>query len=296
MFKTLRKLVREPLVHFLLIGVGVYAAYGLFAAGDEESDARRITVSAADIQALGDQWTGLWGRPPTPEELAGVVRDYVRTQILYREALAMGLDQDDMVIERRLAQKVELLAQGLITPDDPSEEELRGWYETHLDDYLQPNLYTVKHVFFDPDKRGETTLDDAEAALRKLTALDSVPDDFATYGDRFMLQSYYPSRTDLELRKLFGGGFVEQIIKLEPNVWHGPILSGYGTHVVMVTDIVEAPMPEFEVVEERVREDWLKAQIDEMSERFVNNLIARYEVDVEEVSVPVTVPASGANR
>jgi len=296
LFEKLRKLAREPLVHFLLIGVGIYAAYGLFAAGEDESDERRITVKATDVQALGDQWTRLWGRPPTQEELAGVIRDHVRTQILYREAVAMGLDRGDLVIERRLAQKVELLAQGLITPEDPGEEELRAWYDTHLDDYTQPKLYTVTHVFFDPDKRDATTLDDAEAALEKLSSLDAVPENFASYGDRFMLQNYYPSRTELELRKLFGGGFVEQIVELELDEWHGPILSGYGTHLVRVTEIVEAPAPLFEAVEARVREEWLKAQIDEMSERFVDNLIARYEIDVEEVSVPITVPGTGAGQ
>lgn len=187
MFDKLKKLAREPLVHFLLIGVGIYAAYGMFGASEEEGDERRITVTAGDVQSLTDQWIRLWRRPPTEEELAGVVRDHVRTQILYREAVAMGLDQGDLVIERRLAQKVELLAQGLITPEDPTDEELRAWYDANQGDYKQPDLYTVTHVFFDPDRREASTLVDAEAALETLSTLDSVPEDFANYGDRFML-------------------------------------------------------------------------------------------------------------
>ncbi len=296
MLEKLKRIAREPLMHFLLIGVGIYTAYGLLAAGEDESDERRITVSASDVQALGDQWTRLWGRPPTQEELAGTVRDHVRTQILYKEAMAMGLDKGDFVIERRLAQKVELLAQGLITPEDPGEEELRAWYDTHQENYRQPDLYTITHVFFDPDKRDATTLDDAAVALERLSALDSVPDDFASYGDRFMLQNYYPGRTELELRKLFGRGFVEQIVNLEPGIWHGPVLSGYGTHLVMISDVLRPPVPAFEAVEVQVREEWFKTQIDEMSDRFVDNLIARYEIDVEEVSVPITVPGSGARQ
>jgi len=294
--EKLRILAREPLVHFLLIGAGIYFAYGLFAAGDDNDNERRITISAGEIEALDDQWTKLWGRPPTEEELMDVVRDRVRTQILYREAVAMGLDKGDLVIERRLAQKVELLAEGLITPEDPTEEQLRERYEANKEEYKQPDLYTVMHVFFDPDERDETTLDDAAAALEELNALGSVPTDYASYGDRFMLRSYYPSRTELELRKLFGRGFVEQIVNLESDVWHGPVLSGYGTHLVMVTDVVRSPVPEFEAMAVQVREEWLQAQIDEMSERFVNNLVARYEIDVEDFSIPITVPGTGAAK
>ena len=296
MLEKLKRIAREPLLHFLLIGMGIYAAYGLFAAGEYDSDERRITVSASDVQVLGDQWARLWGRPPTQEELAGVVSDHVRTRILYKEAMAMGLDKGDLVIERRLAQKVELLAQGLITPEDPGEEELRAWYDTHGENYKQPDLYTVTHVFFDPDKRDATTLDDAHAALERLRNLDHVPADLTSYGDRFMLQNYYPQRTELELRKLFGAGFVDQIIELEPDTWHGPVLSGYGAHLVMISDVLRPPVPAFEAVEERVREEWFKTQIDEMSDRFVDNLIARYEIDVEEVVVPVTVPGTGVRQ
>jgi len=292
----LKNLAREPLVHFLLIGVGIYAAYGIFGAGEEAGDERRITVTARDIEELTDHWMRLWQRPPTEEELADVVRDHVRTRILYREAVAMGLDQGDLVIERRLAQKVELLAQGLITPEDPTDEELRAWYDANQGDFKQPDLYTVTHVFFDPDRREETILEDAEAALAKLSALDVVPEDFANYGDRFMLQNFYPGRTEHELRNLFGGGFVERIITLEPDRWHGPVLSGYGTHLVHISDIVRPPVAAFETAKPQIREQWLKAKIDELSDKFIDNLIARYEIEVEEVEVPITVPEAGASQ
>ena len=154
-------------------------------------------------------------RPPTEEELAGLLRDHIRTRILYREAVAMGLDQGDLVIERRLAQRLEMLAQGLITPEDPTEEELVEWYEANVEAFKTPDVYTLRHVFFDPDKRGTATLEDAEAVLANLQAMDEVPERFAAYGDRFMLQSYYPARSEVELRKLFGGGFVERIERIE---------------------------------------------------------------------------------
>jgi hypothetical protein len=289
----LKQFVREPLVHFLLIGVGVYALYGVLASGDDADNERVVTVSAGDIQSLADQWTRLWNRPPTEEELAGAIRDQVRVQILYREALNMGLDNGDVVIERRLAQKVELLARSLITPGEPTDDELKAWYADNPEAFKQPDLYTLAQIFFDPDKRDATTLDDARAALEKLSGLAQVPADFASYGDRFMLQNYYPQRTELELRRLFGAGFVDQIVELEPDTWHGPILSGYGTHLVMIAEVLLSPPPAFEEVKLQIKEQWTAEQTLELSERFIDELVSRYEVDVEETEVPLTVPGRG---
>ena len=294
MIEKLKRLAREPLVHFLLIGAGIYGFYGFLASGNDSDDDRVVTVSAGDIQSLADQWTRLWNRPPTEEELSGAIRDQVRVQILYREALNMGLDSGDVVIERRLAQKVELLARGLITPGEPTEEALRAWYAENPEAFKQPDLFTVTQVFFDPDKRAATTLDDARAALERLRNLDEVPADLMNYGDRLMLQNYYPQRTELELRRVFGAGFVDQIVKLEPGTWHGPILSGYGTHLVMINEVILSPPPSFEDVKPQIREQWTAEQVEELSERFINELVSRYEVDVEETEVPLTVPNRGA--
>jgi hypothetical protein len=217
-------------------------------------------------------------------------------QVLHREAVAMGLDVGDRVIERRLAQKVEFLANSLITPEEPSDEALKAWYATHPNRFKEPDLYTITHIFFNPDKREENTLDAARAGLDELNALNELPSDYSEYGDRFMLQSYYPNSSELELSKLFGSRFAEQVIELEPGIWHGPVLSGYGTHLVMVTDVLLSPPPAYDVVEARIKEAWLAEQIDDLSKRFIDNLIARYEIVVEETEVPITVPASRAAR
>lgn len=296
MIEKLKAWAREPLVHFLLIGVLIYALFALFAGDSGSDDERTITVTAGDIQALTDQWTRVWRRPPTEEELARILRDHVRVQILYREAVAMGLDKGDTVIERRLAQKVELLAQSLVAPEEPTDEVLQAWYAENAERFRQPDVYTVTHVFFDPDKRDATTLDDAKALLAQFKASEEPPTDVTDYGDRFMLQNYYPNRSEIELRKLFGSGFTDQIIKLEPGIWHGPILSGYGTHLVLVNDKTVATQPPFDVVREQVREMWLREQVNELSERFIDNLVSRYDIVVEETAVPLTIPGSGGSQ
>ncbi len=294
LIEKLKRMAREPLVHFLLIGAGIYGIYGMFAAGEAGNDERTVTVTSGEIQALTDQWRRTWNRPPTEDELAGIIRNRVRVQILHREALAMGLDKGDTVIERRLAQKVEFLAQGLITPEEPSDEELIDWYAANSARFKQPDLYTITQIFFDPDKREATTLDDAKAALDKLNALDRLPPDVSDYGDRLMLKNYYPNISKPELGKLFGTAFAEQVIELEPGAWHGPILSGYGTHLVLVTDITLVPLPAFDDIEELIKEKWMAEQIAELSERFIDSLLSRYEVIVEETEVPVTMPRTGA--
>lgn len=293
MFEKLKRLAREPLVHFLLIGGAIYALYGNYVGGEKYDNERTVTVTSGEIQALTDQWTRLWTRPPTNEELAGMIRDHVRTQILFREAVAMGLDDGDTVIERRLAQKVEFLAQGLITPDEPSDEELTDWYAENSDQFKQPDLYTVTHIFFDPEKREEATLDDAIAVLDELEVLDELPSNYNGYGDRLMLKNYYPNRSELELGNLFGAGFVDQIIKLEPGSWHGPVLSGYGTHLVLVNDVLRVPLPTYEDIKKRIKEKWMAEQIAELSERFIANLISRYDIVVEQTRVSIAILGSG---
>ena len=147
---------------------------------------------------------------------------------------------------------------------------------------------------FDPDKREETTLDDAKAALDALHMLDEFPANYDAYGDRFMLQYVYSNRSEQELRSVFGSGFAEQIVDLELGVWQGPVQSGYGTHLVLVNAVALAAQPAFDDIKAQLKEEWMAEQITELSERFIDNLVARYEVEVEEIDMPITSPGSRA--
>ena len=275
------KFFREPLVHFMASGVVIFALYGFFRLPDAALEERAITITAAEVNWLTDTWQKRWNRPPTPEERKGLVDQYLREVILSREALAMGLDQNDTVIRRRLAQKLEFLSQDLLRPKSPSEGELRAYFETNIDRYQPPDLITLTHVFFDPDKRGDRTLEDAETVKAKLIALKEPPQDARSFGDPFMLQSYYPERSKAELAKLFGRGFAGPVFKLEPQKWHGPVLSGYGTHLVYVHDRQEAQPPVFADVKEQVRQQWESDKREQLNEQFVASIVARYDVTIE---------------
>jgi peptidyl-prolyl cis-trans isomerase C len=230
---------------------------------------------------LAEMWQKKWNRSPSDAEMVGLVRDHLRETVLYREAVAMGLDKDDVIIRRRMAQKLEFLAQDLIQPEEPTAAELQAFFQENIDRYQIPPLLTFTHVFLDPDKRGDDTLADAEKLKAELIENATVPDEASDLGDRFMLQAYYPERDEAELAKLFGGEFASSIMALESEKWHGPVLSGYGTHLVYVHARLESPPPTFEQVADRVREDLVNAEREKLNQEYIDSLLARYNVVID---------------
>jgi peptidyl-prolyl cis-trans isomerase C len=279
------KFFREPLVHFLAIGAVLFVIYAYWGQPAGEEQGKSITITAGEIEWLSNSWQKRWNRPPTQQEREGIINQYLKEMILYREALAMGLDRDDTIIRRRLAQKLEFLSQDLISPTPPAEEELKAYFIEHMGRYQQPDLITFTHVFFDPDKRGDQTLKDAETVKAELIALQQPAQDGRSFGDQFMLQSYFPERSEAEVAKLFGSGFAGPVFELEPQQWHGPVLSGYGTHLVYVHDLWKAPPPDFTEFEEQVKQDWGNDQREKLNDQFLASLMGRYDVTIEEVPI-----------
>jgi len=276
------KLLREPLLHFMFIGAAIYLLYGVFAETLPEADDKTIVVTAGEIEWMQTSWQKRWNRPPTAAEFDGLVQQYIKETVLYREALTMGLNQHDQVIRRRLAQKLEFLAKDLVALTPPTEKELQSYFESHLDRYQEPTRYTFTQVFIDPDKRGDTTLEDAEVIKATLVAQGEAIEDAGALGDDFMLQNYYPEKDQSEIQKHFGSGFAESLIELSTGQWHGPVLSGYGVHLVYVSNIIEPPAPVFAEVRERVVQDWTMDRSEELNEQFYANLRDRYTVVIEE--------------
>lgn len=290
MRKVFFRLLREPLLHFVAIGACIYLLYGYYGQQEPEAQDRIVTVTAGEIAWLTESWEKKWNRPPTPAEREGLIKQYTREIVLYREALAMGLDQDDTVIRRRMVQKLEFLSQDLIRPQPPTEEQLRAYFEQHIDRYRPPDIATMTQFFLDPDKRGDQTLKDAEVIKAELEALEDFTVAGRNLGDPIMLQTYYPERSEAELARLFGAEFARSVFGLEPERWHGPVLSGYGVHLVYVHLRQTAPPPEFAQVEESVRQDWEDEKRAELNKQFIDGVLARYEVIVEDGT-----PDAGAN-
>jgi len=202
--------------------------------------------------------------------------------VYYREALAMGLDRDDTIIRRRLAQKVEFLVQDLVATTPPTEAELERYFAEHPERYELPALTTFTHVFVDPDVHEDETHAVAAAVGAKLRALDPPTEGLDAIGDRFLLQRYYPERSEAEVTKLFGGGFARSLAELPPGRWEGPVLSGYGMHWVFVEARSDAELPPFDSVRERVAQDWEDERRLRFNEDYVARLRERYEIVIED--------------
>jgi hypothetical protein len=269
----------------MFIGVAIYLLYSVFADPLPEGNDKTIVVSAGEIEWMQTSWQKRWNRPPTAEEFDGLIQQYIKETVLYREALTMGLNQHDQVIRRRLAQKLEFLAKDLVALTPPTEEELQAYFDEHRDRYREPVRYTFTQVFIDPDKRGDATLADAETIKATLIAQGDAIEDAGALGDDFMLQNYYPDKDPLEIRKYFGSGFAESLVELSPGLWHGPVLSGYGVHLVYVSNVTAPPAPVFAELRERVTLDWKAERGEELNEKFYASLRDRYTIVIEAPAV-----------
>jgi hypothetical protein len=267
----------------LIIGAGIYGAYALFGAPEEDYRDNIILVDSNRIGAMISEWESRWQRPPTRKEIDGLIQQYIKEDVLYRQAVAMGLNEDDPITRRRMAQKLEFLTSDLAQMQLPSEGELEQFFQENMESYRNPDTISFSYIFIDPDARGDATLDEAAEILAQLKALGEPDEEALQMGDRFMLQNYFASATEFDIRRQLGTGFSEAVMELEPGQWHGPVLSGYGVHLVYVYTIQVALPPVFENVQARVLEDWHAVKREEFNEQFLESLKARYEIVVDEL-------------
>src|SRR5262245_5931765 len=219
-----------------------------------------------------------WRRDPTPEELNRLVENRVQEEVLYREGLALGLDKGDTIVKRRMAQKMQFLAEDVAAAHEPSKDELQSWYEKNRDAFTQPPRLSFRHLYFSPDRRGARTRDDAAHALPKLTGEPQSTRLAATLADRFMFQDYYRERGPESLAKEFGPKFALAVTKLPSGSWQGPIESGYGWHLVFVDTILPRRVPAFEEIEPDVKLAWLAEQKTKAWENAYREMRTKYTV------------------
>ena len=283
MSNRLIRLFTEPLIQFLIIGACIYGAYALFGAPEEDFRDTRVHVDSARINAFISEWESRWNRPPTREEIDGLIQSYIKEDVLYRQAVVMGLNEDDPITRRRMAQKLEFLTSDLAMMVQPQEGELEQYFSENSELYRAPDRMTFSQVFFNPDARGKTTLEEAAKALVQLQAAGVPTEESMQVGDGFMLQSDFVSVTPTEAARQMGTGFVEAVVQLEPGAWHGPVLSGYGVHLVYMYSYEKSPIAVFEEVQAAVLENWQLEQRDKFNADFLENLKTRYEIVIDEI-------------
>ena len=273
------KLLREPLVHFLILGAMLF---GVFALLGERSSARtgQIVVTPGHIEHLTVSFTRTWQRPPTAPELAGLIEDYIREEVLYREAVAMGLDRDDTIVRRRLRQKLEFLTEETAETAPPSDAELQTFLQQHADAFrVEPRL-AFQHVYLSRDRRGDAIDTEARELLAQLTT--GAATDTAALGDPFLLPHAFVLLSRNEITRLFGDAFATRLQHLEPGRWLGPIESAYGLHLVFIHERTDGRLPALDEVRQAVQREWLAARRKALNEQFYQHLRARYTVVVEQ--------------
>jgi peptidyl-prolyl cis-trans isomerase C len=275
----MKRCLREPLVHFLLIGLVLFSVYGYMNRnrnGVESS--RQIALTPDDLRQMDMYFVSQWNRQPTPDEFQAMVEDKIREEVLYREALAMGLDKDDTIVKRRMAQKMQFLAEDVAAAHEPSTDELKAWFERNKEKFALPSRYSFRHLYFSPDKRGKNAQEDAAKALAKITGQPENSKLADSLADQFMFQDYYGDKTSEQLAKEFGPEFAVAVSKLKSGSWQGPIESGYGWHLVFVDSVIPGRIPAFEEIEPDVKTAWLGEQKQQAWDKAYKEMRAKYTV------------------
>jgi peptidyl-prolyl cis-trans isomerase C len=286
----MKRLLREPLVHFLLLGAILFGVYAAVAGGRGDAEqSKQIRLTIDDFSQMVLIFQSQWRRDPTPEELRLLVEDKVREEVLYREALALGLDKNDTIVKRRMAQKMQFLAEDVAAAREPASEELGTWFEANRAQFAHPPRISFRHLYFSPDRRGTRARDDAAAALAKLAGQPEDSTLAATLADAFMFQEYYRDRAPEFLGKEFGPNFALAVAKLPSGSWQGPIESGFGWHLVFVDTLIPGRVPAFEEAEAEVRKAWLAEQKVQAWEKAYLDMRAKY-------TVPLPAPPGSASN
>jgi len=286
---TFRQVLREPLLHFFLLGAGFFLLFGWLNHGAMEAP-DEVVVDQARVEGLVAQFRRVWQRSPTAEEVEGLVDNWIREEIMYREGVALGLDVNDSVVRRRLAQKMAFISDGAV-PNEPTEAELQDWLQSNIDKYRLEPVYALRQVFFDPARHGDD-LGERLTKLRSTLADDgSVPE-----GDATLLPGSLPSARASDVARIFGSEFADAIAVLPVGEWQVPLESVYGLHLVKLDGKTPGREPTLAEVRNAVERDWSAAQSEKLNEAFYRAVRERYTVRMTADAAAVPAPVTSGSR
>ena len=270
---AIRRLAREPLLHFFVLGAALFALYGWVNRGALDSPTE-IFVSRGQVQSLQAQFERVWQRPATSEELQYLVDNWVREEIFYREGLAMGLDRDDPIVRRRVGQKVEFIIESA-TPPAPTTSELQAWLDAHPGKFQREPQYSLRQMYFDPPRHGANLQRDISAARRALEAGGAIA------GDSTLLPTGMQAARQDEVQRTFGPEFAASLQDMPVGSWQGPVQSSFGLHLVNLSEKVGAHAPSLDQVRAEVERDLLRSRTEQANAAMYDRLRANYRVRVE---------------
>lgn len=280
---TARRLLREPLLHFFVVGALMFAAYAALNRGSP-NDPGEIVVSRGQLQNLQLQFERTWQRPATAEDLQGLIDNWVKEEIFYREGVTLGLDRDDAVVRRRIGQKLEFMIDSA-APAAPTDAQLQAWLETHSNKYQIAPTYSLRQVYFDPARHGAQLDAVIGAAKRALDAGRVVS------GDATLLPASLDAVGTTEVQRVFGDDFGEALADLTVGGWHGPVPSAFGVHLIMLTRHDPSRAATLAEVRADVERDFTHHRLQQANDAFYDQLRAKYAVRIESAEGAAAGPA-----
>ena len=275
----MKRILKEPLVHFLLLGAAIFIGYSFVSKGSS-GEGGKIVITRGQLASMWEGFTLTRQREPSREEWEGLIRDRVREEVYYREALALGLDKDDTIIRRRLQQKMEFVTDDVAAPAHPGDAELTGFLQAHPDSFRVDPRFSFRQVYLNPEKHGKNLMRDAAQLLAQLNQAGAKAD-ISKLGDAFLLDRQYDALPSGEVAKLFGDNFAKALVGLSPGQWQGPVESGFGVHLVFVSERREGRAPELAEVRDAVRREWENSRRLEAKQKFYQEMLKHFTVTVE---------------
>jgi len=275
-----KKLAKEPLLYFLILGGALFALFQQVSEDgfSGEGQLQEIVVRQGRIQALVQGFKKVWQRSPSQQELDNLIQAFVREEVLYREALAMGLDRDDPIVRRRMNQKIEFLSEDLAALEEPEDAELQTFLDANPESYRQPARVSFRQVYLNVSERGPSVEANAKDLLAKLQSEDANAD---TLGDSLMmLPPEFSLATERDIERTLGQQFLVALRETSVNSWQGPIASAFGLHLVYIDERIDGEVPDFGQIREAVFRDWASQKRKQTNEAFYEALRKRYKVTV----------------
>jgi PPIC-type PPIASE domain len=262
----------------MALGVLLFALYGLVGKRSTEAP-EKIVISASRIANLGDGFARTWRRPPSEQELQGLIEDYIRDEVFYREGRAAGLDRDDVIIRRRVRQKMEFLAEEMSVPE-PTDAQLAAYLTSNPERFRADDQITFRQVFLSATRRANTIESDSKQVATVLARADAAVDT-TTLGDPFLLGEEFRGISATKVANQFGESFAKRVLAMEKGRWQGPVSSGFGQHFVFISERVSEGPPPLDDIRPAVRREWTNARRLEAEQKLYASLRERYEIVVE---------------
>jgi hypothetical protein len=266
----------------------IFAAYAVLAPPAQEAPVGSIVVSSGKIEQMAAIFARTWQRPPSPEELKGLIDDYVTEEIYVREALALGLDTDDTVIRRRLRQKMEFMTSADVDALTPTDADLQTYLDTHPDTFSEAPQVGFQQVYLNPDRHRDTMDQDAAALLEALRADPEA--DPSVLGDASLLPYELPLTSVGSIDRIFGPEIAASVAQAEPGVWTGPVASPYGLHLIRVATKSPGRLPALPEIREAVLREWSNAKRQDLEAARLAELLGRYDVRIDDGSTKGAAP------